>query len=366
VANLILARTVRREGELAVRAALGASSWALRRMLLAESVLLCGACAAIGVMSAQPLLTILARYASRFSVRVLDLTVDFSLLWIGAALAIIAAVILAFVPRLPLAGKANGRNVASGSMRTTSSTSRRQRAFSVTQIAASFVLLARASALITTLLSLRAVQTGFDMPQVLAIDVPAMTYGKTSQQVLDFYKEAIRQIAALPGVTRTAFGLVAPWRDADNFGPGAQYSADGHAHGNDDPRAHWRTISPGFFAALGVPILEGRDFNDLDTKSTEPVAIVSQTLAQRMFPDQHAVVTYTGLIRSSNSSPGATPKSRDSWRHIASLVSPRTWTMNTLSPSLKQPFTAPLPIISCSKATSLSTRMAIRMPLLRP
>jgi putative ABC transport system permease protein len=289
VANLILARTVRREGELAVRAALGASSWALRRMLLAESLLLCGAGAAIGVMSAQPLVTILARYASRFSVRALDLTVDFSLLLVGAALAVIAAVILAFVPRLPSAGKANGFNVASGSVRITSSTSRRQRAFAVTQIAASFVLLAGASALITTLLSLQAVQTVFDMPHVLAIDVPAMTYGKTPQQVLDFYKEAIRQIEALPGVTRTAFGLVAPWRDADNFGPGAQYSGDGHVHGNDDPRAQWRTISPGFFAALGVPILQGRDFNDLDTKSAEPVAIVSQTLAQRMFPGQDAV-----------------------------------------------------------------------------
>ncbi len=289
VANLILARTVRREGELAVRAALGASSWALRRMLLTESLLLCGVGAAIGVVSAQPLVTILARYASRFSVRALDLTVDSSLLWVGAALAIIAAIILAFVPRLPSPGKANGFNFASGSLRITSSTSRRQRAFAITQIAASFVLLAGASALVTTLLSLQAVQTGFDMPHVLAIDVPAMTYGKTPQQVLDFYKEVIRQIEALPGVTRTAFGLVAPWIDADNFGPGTQYSADGHGHGNDDPRAQWRTISPGFFAALGVPILQGRDFNDLDTNSTEPVAIVSQTLAQRMFPGQEAV-----------------------------------------------------------------------------
>ena len=289
VANLILARTVRREGELAVRTALGASSWALRRMLLADSLLLCGAGAALGVMSAQPLVTILARYASRFSVRALDLTVDSSLLLVGAALAIIAAIILAFVPRLPSAGKAGGLNVASGGVRITSSTRRRQRAFAITQIAASFVLLVGASALVTTLLSLQAVQTGFDLPRVLAIDVPAMTYGKTPQQVLDFYKEAIRQIEALPGVTRTAFGLVAPWRDAENFGPGTQYCADGHAHGNDDPRAQWRTISPGFFAALGVPIIQGRDFNDLDTKSTEPVAIVSQTLAQRMFPGQDAV-----------------------------------------------------------------------------
>ena len=289
VANLILARTVRREGELAVRAALGASTAALRRMLLAESLLLCGAGAAIGVLSAQPLVSVLARYASRFSVRALDLTVDSSLLWAGASLALVAAVILAFVPRLPSADRANGLNVASGSVRITSSTSRRQRVFAVTQIAASFVLLAGACTLVTTLLALQAAQTGFDMQHVLAIDVPAMTYGKTPEQVLDFYKESIRQIDVLPGVTRTAFGLVAPWRDAENFGPGLQYAGDGHAHTNEDPRAMWRTISPGFFAALGVPILQGRDFNDLDDKNHEPVAIVSQTLAQRMWPGESAV-----------------------------------------------------------------------------
>src|SRR6516162_6881712 len=289
VANLILARTVRREGELSIRAALGASTWTLRRMLLAESLLLCGAGAAIGVLSAQPLVSILERYASRFSVRALDLTVDFSLLWVGATLAIVAAVILAFVPRLPTADKANGLNVASGSVRITGSTSRRQRIFAVTQIAASFVLLAGACALVTTLLALQAARTGLDTPHVLAIDVPAMTYGKTPEQVLNFYKESIRQIDALPGVTRTAFGLVAPWRDAQNFGPGLQYSGEGHVHNNEDPRAMWRTISPGFFAALGVPILQGRDFNDLDDNNSEPVAIVSQTLAERMWPGENAV-----------------------------------------------------------------------------
>src|SRR6202048_1977538 len=91
VANLILARTVRREGELSIRAALGASSGALRRMLLAESLILCGAGAAIGVIIAQPLVSILARYASRFSVRAMDLKVDSSLFLVGAGLAILAA-----------------------------------------------------------------------------------------------------------------------------------------------------------------------------------------------------------------------------------------------------------------------------------
>jgi len=289
VANLILARTVRREGELSIRAAMGARTWTLRRMLLAESLLLCCAGAAIGVIIAQPLVTILARYASRFSVRALDLTVDFSLLWVGVALAIVAAVILAFVPRLPSANASNGMNLASGSVRITSSTSRRQRAFAVAQIAASFVLLAGASVLITTLIALQRTQTGLDTRHVLAIDVPAPSNGKTPQQVLDFYKESIRQIDALPGVTETAVGMVAPWRDAENFGVGFQFSGDGHVHGKDDPRALWRTISPGFFTALGVPIIAGRDFNALDDQNREPVAIVSATLAQRMFPGQDPI-----------------------------------------------------------------------------
>jgi predicted permease len=294
VANLILARTVRREGELAVRVALGAGRGALRRMLLAESLLLCGAGAALGVMSAQPMVAVLARYASRFSVRALDLTVDASLLWVGAALAIVAAVILAFVPRLPSSGTPGGLSLSSGSVRITGSTSRRQRIFAVTQIAASFVLLAGASTLITTLIALQRAQTGLDTQHVLAIDVPAISYGKTPQQVVDFYKEAIRRIDALPGVSTTAFGDVVPWRDSNPTGLGLQFSADGHVHaaGVEDPRAQWRVISPGFFAALGVPIIAGRDFNALDgqnNKNEEPVVIVSETLAQRMFPNQDAV-----------------------------------------------------------------------------
>jgi predicted permease len=289
VANLILTRTVRREGELATRAALGASTGALRRMLLAESLLLCGAGAAVGVWSAQPLVAILARYASRFSVRALDLTVDSSLLWVGAALAIVAAVILAFVPRLPPADTSNGHSLSSGTARMTGSTSRRQRIFAVTQIAASFVLLAGASTVITTLIALQTARTGLDTRHVLTINVPAMSFGKTPEQVVDFYKESIRRIDALPGVSKTAFGMVVPWRDG---GFGLQFSADDHVHaaGEEDPRAQMRIISPGFFASLGVPIIAGRDFDALDgQKGKEPVAIVSETLARRMFPNQDAV-----------------------------------------------------------------------------
>jgi hypothetical protein len=92
-------------------------------------------------------------------------------------------------------------------------------------------------------------------------------------------------------VSRTAFGDVVPWRDGGPT-PGLQFSGDGHVHapGVEDPRAQSRVISPGFFAALGVPIIAGRDFNALDGQNNEePVVIVSETLAKRMFPNQDAV-----------------------------------------------------------------------------
>jgi putative ABC transport system permease protein len=289
-ANLILARSVRREGELTIRAAMGASGAALRRTLLAESLVLCVAGAALGVLSARPLLDVLSGYASRFSVRALDLTVDSSMLWVGALLAVIAAVLLAYVPRLPTANSSQAPGLSSGGIRITGSTNRRLRIFVVVQIAASFMLLAGASMLIKTLIVMQTAQTGLDTRHVLAINVPAMSYGKTPQQVVDFYKESMRRIDALPGVNKTAFGTNVPWRDAStSFG--MQFSADGHVHaaGQEDPRAHWRSISPGFFAALGVPIVTGRDFNELDDPRKEPVVIVSETLAKRMFPNQDAL-----------------------------------------------------------------------------
>jgi predicted permease len=291
VANLILARTVRREGELAVRAALGASAGSLRRTLLAETLLLGGAGAAVGVLSARPMAAILARYASRFSVRALDLTVDSSMLWVGATLAVAAALLLAFVPRLPSPGAPRGLGLASGGLRITGSTNRRLRVFAITQIAACFVLLAGAGMLLKTLLALQAVDTGFDTRHVLVLNVPANAYGHTPDQILDFYKEAIRRISELPGVDRVALGMVAPWRDAGTFGPGFEFSVEGRvrAPGEDDPHGRLRTVSPGFFPALGIPIIAGRDFNDADRRNSEPVVIVSQSLAQRMFPNQDAV-----------------------------------------------------------------------------
>ena len=288
VANLILARSARREGELAVRAALGAGRGALRRTLLAESLVICTGGAILGLMLASPLVTVLSRYAARYSVRALEATVDASVLCLGAGLAVVAAVLLAFVPRLPSSDRMAGLKPVGGSMRGRPGTNRRLRIFATIQIACSFVLLAGAGMLIAALTASQTANTGYDMRQVLAIDVPTWATAAADPTRAAFFPEAIRRIGELPGVQGVAAALVVPWRDR-SFSNKVQFSVEGAyqpADGEDRPTAQLRVISPGFFGVLGVPILSGRDFTDQDRSD---VALVSQSVAQRLFPNADAL-----------------------------------------------------------------------------
>lgn len=289
VANLILARSVRREGELAVRAALGASAGALRRTLLAESLVLCGAGAVLGVLLARPLVAVVASFAARFSVRALDVTVDTSVLWVGAGLAMTAAIVLAYVPRLP-SQTPTGPGLVSAGVRLTPGTNRRLRVFATAQIALSFVLLAGAGMLVATLLAVQTASTGYDMRRVLALDVP-VPIGDFGPKAITFYEEIMRRAGQLPGVDAVAVGSFVPWRDAGSFGPGVSFAFEGFvpADGEEDPRARLRIVSPRFFDVVGVPLLAGRAFTQDDRGGAEPVVVVSQSVAQRMFPNGEAL-----------------------------------------------------------------------------
>ncbi len=289
VANLILARAVRREPEMAIRAALGATTSAFRRSLLAEGIVLCGSGALAGIAIAAPMVAVLAKYASRFSVRALDLTLDFSMVWIGVALAMIAAIFLAFVPRLPSPDTSAGFSLSS-SVRVSGGSSRRLGIFAVTQITASFLLLAGAGALVKTLLVLEKTQPPFETAHVLAVNLPVMAEGKTPGQVRDFYREVERRVSTLPGVQHVSSGFGVPWRDGRALSISFTFSVEGARRENsEDLRARFRSISPGFFETLGVPIVEGRDFRDTDRDGAERVVIISRSVAQRLFPGREAV-----------------------------------------------------------------------------
>src|SRR5216684_3340411 len=254
-ANLILARAVRREPEMAIRAALGATTAAFRRSLLAEGIVLCGSGALAGIAIAAPMVAVLARYASRFSVRALDLSLDSSMVWIGVALALVAAVFLAFVPRLPAPDTSAGFSLSS-SVRVSGGSSRRLGIFAVTQITASFLLLAGAGALVKTLLELEKTQPPFATARVLAVNLPVMSDGRTPEQVKDFYRNLQRNLSTLPGVERVSYGFSVPWRDTRLQTITLAFAAEGAKQENpeDDTRAAFRSVSAGYFDTLGIPI----------------------------------------------------------------------------------------------------------------
>jgi putative ABC transport system permease protein len=291
VANLILARTVRREPELAVRSALGASTKALRRSLLAESIVLCGSGTLAALIIAAPMVAVLGRYASRFSVRADGLTLDFSLVWFGIALALVAAIFLAYIPRLPSPDTTRGTGLTVTGGRITGSSTRRLRIFAVMQITASFLLLAGAGVLMKTLFVLENTRPPFDTGKVLAVNLPVMSYGRTPEQVRDFYRDAQNRIASLPGVEHVSTGFSVPWRDSQGLNISFAFAAQGAARKDalDDWRAKFRSISPGFFQTMGVPLVEGRDFRDTDKGGSERVVIISQSLAKTLFPGQDAL-----------------------------------------------------------------------------
>jgi len=291
VANLVLARTVRREPELAVRTALGASTGALRRSLLAESIVLCGSGVLAALLIAAPMVAVLGRYASRFSVRADGLKLDFTLVWFGIVLALVASVFLAYIPRLPAADTSRGLGLTTNEVRVTGRSARRLRIFAVMQITASFLLLAGAGVLMRTLYVLESTQPPFETAKVLALNLPVILYGRTPEQVRDFYRDVKNRVSTLPGVEHVSEGFSVPWRDEQGLDISFAFAVQGatRKNGLDDLRAHFRSISPGFFGTVGMPIVDGRDFRDTDKEGSEQVVIISQSVAQTLFPGQEAI-----------------------------------------------------------------------------
>jgi predicted permease len=291
VANLVLARTLRRESELAVRSALGATTAALRRSLLAESLVLCGTGVIAALLIAAPMVAILGKYAARFSVRADHLTLDSTLVWFGVALSLLAAVFLAYIPRLPSTKASPASGLTVGGTRSATGSNRRLRIFAVTQITASFLLLAGAGVLMRTLYVLENTRPPFDTSRVLAINLPVVAYGRTPQQMQDFNRDVVRRVAALPGVKNVATGFSVPWRDSQGLNISFAFAVDGatRKNGDEDLRAKFRSVSLGFFSTLGVPLLEGRDFRDTDKTGSDRVVIISQSVANNLFPGQEAI-----------------------------------------------------------------------------
>ena len=291
VANLILARSVRREGELAVRAALGAGRGALRRTLLAESLVLCGAGAVLGVVLARPFVAMVSRYAARFSIRALDVPVDASVLWIGAGLALAAAVLLAYSrvcrrhTRRPVSVS---RPAAFGSRPAPIGAC----GCSPPHRLPSHSCCSPAPACCSPRWS-RCRRQG-----------PVTTCGTSSPSTCRRRQpdSAARRCSTSIRKRRGGSALCRVWKGSPwgascrGVMPEASARVSGSGSRATSPptakriRARgFRLVAPRFFAVLGVPLVAGREFTAADRDGGELVSIVSQSVAQRLFPNSDAV-----------------------------------------------------------------------------
>ena len=201
VANLILTRSVRREREMVVRAALGASAGRLRRLLIAECGLLAVAGSALGVLVAVGGIDLLTTFAAKFTPRASEVSLDGLVLGFTAGVAIAVALALGWAPRLPGSSGGGGPSLVSGGKRTTGGLQQRslQSALVVTQVALSVTLLTGAGLLVRTLLNLYDLDVGADIEGVLTLEVPVAGTGRTTPEVQDAYERMRAELAALPG-----------------------------------------------------------------------------------------------------------------------------------------------------------------------
>jgi len=303
VVNLTLMRGVRREHELVVRAALGAGVRRLRRLLLVENLVLTLVAAGLGALIAVAGVGLLTTLAARYSPRANEIRLDGVVFGFTLLVSVAIALLLAFVATLPKEGSfaswisAGGRRMSGGLRK-----QRLQRGLVVAQIAVSVVLLAGAGLLTRTMIQLSEVDTGLRTEEVLTMQVsllnPARVVPGADVESKLLYDRMREEIRALPGVVEAGLGSNIPLRSSQL---GFDLKAEGRALavGEATPHADFRTASPEYFRAAGIPLLKGREFAATDRAGTEKVVIINQTLADRFYPGEDPLgkrIAWTGDV----------------------------------------------------------------------
>jgi putative ABC transport system permease protein len=291
LANLFLARAVRRRGELALRSALGATRSDLVRELLAESLVLALAGGAVGLaLSVAGVRLLLAIGPARLP-RAAEIALDPAVVAFDVALALVAGIAVGLVPALHASarGAASGlRGTGRGSTAARGS-SRARSILVAVEVGLSLVLLVGAGLLFRTLEELRAVRPGFEPARLLSVQLslPKTRYA-TPDAIARFAERATERLSALPGVESAAAASLNPltqWRANVSFlVEGAAETDTAKA-----PLANYRAVGPGYFRTIGAPVLAGREVEPRDAADSVPVVLVSRTLARRHFAGASAI-----------------------------------------------------------------------------
>jgi putative ABC transport system permease protein len=290
VANLLLARLLRVERELAVRTALGASRWRLVRQLLAEGVLLSLAGGMLGVLLVPLALRMLVGFAERFTTRAAEVSIDTPVLVFSLALAIVTGLLFSLAPALAVSRLQNGAGRHTGSR----SKGRLRAALVVAQVAVSFVLLVGAGLMVRSFQKLQNENPGFRTEQLLTMRVTPNFYRYQGRPALDvLWQKVMRKVGEVPGVMAASSTSNAPFDPSGiASGPGnVDFQIEGRpvAPGTLAPTVDLTGVSAGYFSAIGQPLLAGREFADRDDNEALKVAVINDALARHRWPGEDPV-----------------------------------------------------------------------------
>ena len=289
VANLLLARATQREKEVAIRTALGASRGRIVRQLLTESVLLSLAGGALGLALAALGLDSLLHLAAASVPRAEGIGLDPTVLGFTAGLAIFTGILFGLAPAFQ-SSRMDIRDQLNQSGRGSSSGGHHQSLRSVlvvAEVAISMILLIGAGLLIRSFARLQTVQPGFQPDHILLTDVPISltVYAKPEQQVA-FFDRLLEKVRALPGVKAAGAASTMP---VSGQGAVIHFNIEGRAPKtpNDYIMAGYRVVSPGYFEALGIPLVTGRAIEQRDSFTAPSVVVLNQAMAAKFFPGEN-------------------------------------------------------------------------------
>ena len=277
--NLLLARAAARTRDLAVRQCLGASALRLARQTLTESLLLSFLGTAVGILIALWLVTALKRLVASQIPHVESAGIDTTVLLFTTAIMLVTGVLCGLAPALRATRINLQEAIKEGARGSGSATSKRlNNTFVVSQLALSLVLLIGAALFLQSFRNLLSVNPGFRAENVLMVglSLPEQKY-KEPAQVESFYNQLRQGVSSVPGVQAAELCQVVPFSGG---GGGDAFIVEGF-EGQSAKVAWLRSSTPGYFSAMGMPVLKGRGFESSDTQTSLPVAIVDETLAQR-------------------------------------------------------------------------------------
>jgi putative ABC transport system permease protein len=295
VANLLLARLLKLERELAVRTALGASKLRLTRQLLTESVLLSTLGGALGVLAAPLALALLVKFAERFTTRAAEVKIDAPVLLFALIVSLLTGVFFGLAPALSSIGQTNDA-LRQGVGRATASPARQRlrAALVIAQVAVSFLLLIGAGLMMRSFWTLERVNPGFDPGRLLSMRITwSFSRYSTGDLARALAHNILRRLNALGGIESAVLTTDLPFDvDAVTSGPGSvDFELEGRpaSKGELAPQVDPISITPDYFSTVRQRIVAGRSFTDHDDNKANPVAVVNQTMARHRWPNEDPV-----------------------------------------------------------------------------